>query len=424
MSQRNILVWFRNDLRLHDNEMLFEAVQKADKILPVFCFDPRHFTTTNFGTLKTGVNRAQFLIDSVLDLRNSFREKGGDLLVCIGNPEDLLPSIVEKFNITEVYHHREVAPEETKISSATEDALWKLKVNLKHFIGHTLFNKEDLPFPIKDIPDSFPKFKKKTERESIVKPCIGVPDKFEFIEVDEVGTLPQLSDLFQESVFIKAPNLNRIGGETNALNHLKELISFVENGEKPVSLINLNSGLSPWLSFGCISPRKIYFELNQRGDNKEQKAFYSKIILGLFWRDYFRFMFKKHGNNFFKSNGFLDKPSYDFIEDPVKLSNWKDGKTGNEVVDAIMIRLKEQGYIDGISRNLVITYFIEILQLDWTLGAAYFEEMLIDYAPASNWGNWAVQAGVGNDFTHKPLPNFETQLNNFIKFYRSSFFAA
>jgi len=37
------------------------------------------------------------------------------------------------------------------------------------------------------------------------------------------------------------------------------------------------------------------------------------------------------------------------------------------------------------------------MKIDWRLGAAYFEKMLIDYDPCSNYGNWIYIAGVGND---------------------------
>ena len=66
-----LLVWLRNDLRVRDNEILHEAAQRADRVLPVYCFDPRHFGEGRWGFDKTGPFRAQFLIDSVTDLRAS-----------------------------------------------------------------------------------------------------------------------------------------------------------------------------------------------------------------------------------------------------------------------------------------------------------------------------------------------------------------
>ena len=37
------LILFRNDLRIHDNEALSEAF-RADRLIPVYVFDPRKFT--------------------------------------------------------------------------------------------------------------------------------------------------------------------------------------------------------------------------------------------------------------------------------------------------------------------------------------------------------------------------------------------
>ena len=75
MAQQRIIYWFRNDLRLQDNEALRSAVESAKEIVPVYVFDPRQFENTRFGFRRTGALRAQFLIDSVTDLRNNLQKK-------------------------------------------------------------------------------------------------------------------------------------------------------------------------------------------------------------------------------------------------------------------------------------------------------------------------------------------------------------
>jgi hypothetical protein len=45
------LIWFRNDLRVHDNESLFNAVENNESVIAVYCFDPRHFES-RFGFKK------------------------------------------------------------------------------------------------------------------------------------------------------------------------------------------------------------------------------------------------------------------------------------------------------------------------------------------------------------------------------------
>jgi deoxyribodipyrimidine photolyase len=125
------------------------------------------------GALKTGSFRARFLLTiSCRFAGKPCRHLVPNLLIRIGDPAEVLTELAEQYHINEVYHHREVAPDETGISEKVEAALWKIKLNLKHFIGHTMYHKEDLPFPIKDIPDSFVTFKKKVERDSTVRPSV------------------------------------------------------------------------------------------------------------------------------------------------------------------------------------------------------------------------------------------------------------
>lgn len=70
MSSR-IILWLRNDLRVHDNYIMNFAMNfKGPKeILPVFCFDPRVYhqssPKTKYGTHKTGMIRSNFRIQTI-----------------------------------------------------------------------------------------------------------------------------------------------------------------------------------------------------------------------------------------------------------------------------------------------------------------------------------------------------------------------
>ncbi|HEY0176582.1 MAG TPA: DASH family cryptochrome [Pedobacter sp.] len=406
MKSKKILVWFRNDLRLHDNEMLVEAIAKSDSILPVYFFDPAHFQCTADGNIKAGNSRIQFLIESVSALRESLKKIGGNLLIVNGRPEDHLPALVERYEIGEVYHHREVATEETTVSSNVEDLLWKLKVNLKHFIGHTLYNKEDLPFPIKDIPDVFSQFKKKTERDAIVKECFSSPEVISLVEVEEWGILPEYDSISDEPA----------GGEAEGIKHLNEL--FEEGAEIYAKINNrshtdkplFSSKLSPWLALGCLSPRKVYWAVKDAERRFSSNANFSHLILSLLWRDYFRFMFKKHSTHFFSDVVTDLENSYSQEEYEHHLQQWKDGHTGNPLVDKYMTGLNESGFIPHAGRLTVATFLIYVLKLNWLDGASYFAQKLIDYSPASNWGNWANVAIGGKDPRSKNTFDLDKQL--------------
>jgi deoxyribodipyrimidine photo-lyase len=406
MKSKKILVWFRNDLRLHDNEMLVEAIAKSDSILPVYFFDPNYIEYTPEAEIKPGNSRVQFLIESVAALREALQAVGGNLLVINGRPEDHIPNLVEQYEIAEVYHHREVATKETTVSSTVEDLLWKLKINLKHFIGHTLYNKEDLPFPIKDIPDVFAQFKKKTERDAIVKDCFLSPSVVNVVEVEEWGDVPAYS-------FIEgAP----AGGEKAGIAHLRSLFEegadiYLKSNPRAQDRQVYSSQLSPWLATGCLSPRKVYWAVKNAEHKFGTNSNFSHLILGLLWRDYFRFMFKKHNISFF-SEVQPDDIKHDFTAEEyvLQLQLWKDAKTGHGLVDKYMTELNETGFITHAGRLLVATFLIYILKLNWIDGAAYFEEKLIDYAPASNLGNWANVAIGGKDPRSKNTFDLDKQI--------------
>jgi deoxyribodipyrimidine photo-lyase len=420
MSEKTILVWFRNDLRIHDNGILLEATQKATSIIPVFCFDPRYYQATVFGNQKTGGFRAQFISESVQDLKYSLQKLGGDLLITQGLPEEILPELCKKYGVDEVYHHREVASEETDISTAVEDALWKQQINLKHFIGHTLYHKEDLPFPIKDIPDVFTTFRKKVEREGIIRPSFETPKTIQIPKELESSEIPSLENLGIETPLKdKRSVMNFKGGETVGLKRLKyylwdtDLLKTYKKTRNGLVGSDYSSKFSAWLSAGCLSAREVYWEIKKYERERGANDSTYWLIFELLWRDYFRFMFKKHGTNFFMEGGFKGKENEHAENQEELFEQWKNAETGVTFIDANMKELNLTGFMSNRGRQNVASYLVKDLKVNWTWGAAYFEEKLVDYNPASNWGNWAYVAGVGNDPRENHHFNIEKQAQDY-----------
>ena len=87
MSQDIIILWYRNDLRIHDHQPLHKALKANAQIIPIYCLDPRQFSKTNFGFPKTGIFRAKFLLESLVDLRNSLQKLGSNLVIFKEKPE-------------------------------------------------------------------------------------------------------------------------------------------------------------------------------------------------------------------------------------------------------------------------------------------------------------------------------------------------
>ena len=117
------LVWFRNDLRVHDQVSLLKAAKENSFVMAVYCFDPRHFEKDRFGFVKTGKYRTQFLIETVSDLQDQLNELNIPLFVHFGKPEAIIPDYVKIHNITSVYSQKEWTSEEIAVSTNVKKAL-------------------------------------------------------------------------------------------------------------------------------------------------------------------------------------------------------------------------------------------------------------------------------------------------------------
>ena len=398
-TMKKILVWFRNDLRISDNEVLYTASMEGE-VLPVYIFDPRDFGKTTFGFDKTGPYRAKFLIDSVQDLSNNLKDLEAELLTVVGKPELLLPELVKTYHIDELYVNREVTINEIQIEGKVEEAL---TIPVRKFWGSTLFHIDDLPFDdINDIPDVFTNFRKKCEKYSEIRRSYPKPDTLNSIKPHQVKE-PDLNALVPE---MKAPSEKSVisfkGGESNGLKRLKEYIwekDLLKSYKKTRNGLlggDYSTKFSAWLANGSVSPRTIYEEVKRYEDERVNNQSTYWLIFELIWRDYFRFSAFKYGSDIFKAGGIQKKDrSWDVNEE--LFHAWASGKTGIPFIDANMRELNETGFMSNRGRQNVASFLAQNLNIDWRMGAEYFEQMLIDYDPASNYGNWAYNATVGHD---------------------------
>ncbi len=399
-----ILLWYRNDLRLHDHEPLEQALQEQATIIPVYCFDPRQFGKTQFGFPKTGRFRAQFLQQSVLDLRRSLQLLGSDLLVFHALPEQVIPDLVKTLKISAVHYHQEVTAEELAVEAALKQALAQLRVPLKPFWGHTLYHPDDLPFDRQNIPEVFTTFRKQVEKQCSINPAFPAPRALPPLPTTITpGPIPSLSDLGLEPPLAEPRAvLDFQGGETAGQARLdqyfwqQDCLRYYKETRNGLLGANYSSKFSPWLALGCLSPRYIYEQVLRYEEQRVRNDSTYWLIFELLWRDYFRFVCTKHGNKVFHPSG-LQGIALPWKQDWQRFHQWQEGRTGYPFVDANMRELVTTGFMSNRGRQNVASFLTKNLGIDWRMGAEWFESQLIDYDVCSNWGNWNYTAGVGND---------------------------
>jgi deoxyribodipyrimidine photo-lyase len=403
MTRDRIIIWYRNDLRIHDCEPLHQAIATHAEIIPLYCFDPRQFGQTSFGFAKTRAWRAQFLLESVADLRESLRSLGSDLIIRQGLPEIIIPDLANLLEATAVYYAQEVTSEETRVESALKINLQQLNVKYQSFWERTLYHPDDLPFEISNLPELFTNFRKQVEKSSTIRQPLPTPTKLPALPDVETGELPLLRDLGLEPTQIdQRAVLQFRGGETSGLERFKhyvwqsDRIRTYKETRNGMLGSDYSSKFSPWLALGCLSPRYIYAQIKQYEQERIANDSTYWLIFELLWRDYFRLIVAKHGDRIFKRSG-LQGLTIAWKQDWERFALWQAGETGFPLVDANMRELSATGFMSNRGRQNVASFLTKNLGINWQMGAEWFESMLIDYDVTSNWGNWNYTAGIGND---------------------------
>ncbi len=398
------LVWLRNDLRLHDNEALTRAQSQSDRIIIVYCLDPDEFLPTELGFPRMGSFRWNFLRESLLDLRSNLAQKQAQLVFRMGKAWEIIPELVKKYEIRKVYVHQEVGAYEIEAESRLESALDRLNCRLSRLWGSTLFHPEDLPFPMKTLPDQFTQFRKKTEQIVPLRPVFEVAE--EIITPTDIPSddMPAAEDLGLDP---QCPDPRRAivhtGGESAGRARLRYYldeshhISGYKESRNGMLGADYSSKFSAWLSLGCLSPRQIVHELHSyESDHGANESTYW-MFFELLWRDFFRFTARKFGKRIFFKNG-INGRRLPFLKNDLSLfERWRSGTTGIPFIDANMRELLLTGFMSNRGRQNAASFLVKDLKINWQWGAMWFESQLIDYDVSSNWLNWLYIAGLGND---------------------------
>lgn len=403
---KRVLLWFRNDLRTIDHPVL--AGLEADVFLPVAILPHRYFGTTPYGFPKTGPYRAAFLIETLASLREELRNLGSDLLVASGDPGRIIGDLVEQCNIDEVWHQEEPGTEEAAEAASVERAVQGGPARIRTFHGQTLYHPEDISF---DMPDIYTDFRKAAERTSSVRSPASPPAKLpplplsvERLDRDSPIGLPTVSALSGVDLPPVDPRaaMQFAGGQANALRRLEQyiweqdLLKTYKETRNGLLGADYSSKLSPWLANGSLSARTIYQEVKRYESERVRNQSTYWLVFELIWRDYFWFLMRRYGSRMFALSGPMRRYRT-WRDDELDFERWRLGRTGEPFIDANMRELAATGYMSNRGRQNVASYLARDLQVNWLWGAEYFESVLVDYDPASNYGNWTYTVGVGTD---------------------------
>ena len=380
------IVWFRRDLRVHDHPALTAAQRAADRIVPVFVLDPRLLEAGRFPS----VNRAWFLLESLRELRAALRDRGGELFVREGRPEEVLPELARATGADAVHYAADVSPFATARDARVDAAVETVR-HPGTFVADELeaiTTGDGKPYTV------FSPFWRRWE-QAPRREVHGAPRALSVPSGLAAGRIPAAPDPEAAEPF--AP------GERAAR---KRLARWLADGidaydERHDRLEGGTSELSPYLHFGCLSAR----EAEQRARDKGG-AGADAFVRQLAWRDFYAHVLRAFPGNARHAH----KRAFDRLEwedDHAAFDAWREGRTGFPVVDAGMRQLRHRGWMHNRARLIVASFLTKDLHLDWRLGEAHFMRHLTCGDEAQNNGNWQWIASVGVD----PAPYYRRLYN-------------
>ena len=383
------IVWFRRDLRLHDHPALAAALAGGGPVVPFFCLDDRLL-----GGRHASGPRTQFLLECLADLDASLRERGAALVVRRGRPEQELARLVRETGARALHHTYDVSPYARARGARVRAALEPLGVAVH---GHAGLTAADDVRPIATGAGRAYSVFTPFFRTWLGQPrrdVLAAPRRVPAAAGMAAGAIPALRELgLHESV----PEPMR-GGEREGRRRMQrwlrgQVAAYAHTHDQLAA--SGTSGLSPYLRFGCVSPRALEARL---GDEEGAAAFRRQLC----WRDFYHhvcFHFPANAEEEFQARY---RGTIAWNEDEQAFAAWTEGRTGLPLVDAGMRQLRREGWMHNRARLVVGSFLTKDLGIDWRRGERWFMRLLLDGDQANNNGNWQWIASVGTD----PQPVF------------------
>lgn len=382
------LVWFRNDLRLHDNPALYTACKNYEQVIFLYIED------TSL-TYRRGTAQNWWLHHSLNALQQSLQREHAQLVLRRGPAKKVLSSLAKEHHVDTIFWNRCYEPEIIR-----RDIDLKTTLKTQGIIVHT-FNASLLyePWEIKNTAGSFfkvftPYWKRclatQKLRSILPKPRLNNFKKIASDKLEHWNLLPTWPHQFGEHW-----QPSEQGAHTKLTEFIDEKLAIYTERDKPG--VMATSHLSPYLHFGEISPVQVWHTTQQAmAHNSSLLQCGSKFLTELGWRE-FSYHLLYHFPQLAHENFRTSFDNFPWQNTPSLLSAWQKGQTGYPIVDAGMRELWNTGYMHNRVRMIVASFLTKDCLVDWRQGAQWFLDTLLDADLASNSMNWQWVAGCGPD---------------------------
>lgn len=416
-----VVYWFRSDMRLQDNLAWTRACAMGRPVLAVTSAPVLSASEVAWGIPGLSPSRKAWWAATVQELRRELDALGVSLLVLRGGSMEALVRLFEASGAVALVCEEIAAPyEKAQLSSLRASGI------VVHSVWQsTLFEAEDLPFSVTDLPGVFTRFRSEVERAKVpFRTPLPAPVEVTGYDLasDTVTFVEDFADGVDAGKFVADPRsaFQWRSGSFDAddeVLHLDEVLAgsggghaylqrYLESGRvaqykatrNGLTGMAYSSKWSPWLALGAVSAPEMMAALKAHERNHGATDGSYWLWFELLWRDYFRWLHLQYGAGLYHPKGLLEAAKSERVPHHRRsFTLWTQGRTGCDLVDAGMRELACSGYLSNRMRQVVASFLIYELGCDWRAGAAWFESQLLDFDVYSNQGNWLYIAGLGTD---------------------------
>ena len=378
----NVLLWFRNDLRLDDNPALDRALAFGCK-KAIFIKTPQQWRSHHMAKIKI-----DFIERHLALLKYQLQHLGVELeVVEVTDFAEQISYLIKYCNeqsVSTVFANNELELNE----QIRDEQLILSGVDLKLTQADTILpwgqvtNQQGYMYKV------FTPYKKawlqqiRTHAWPLLEELPNIPV---YEESEQTGLSKDwpLADKYLSDQWPKFLN--------EYIHNYHELRDFPFDDK--------TSRLSPYLAIGAISARTLCKQvLHLYPEVIEQKDTGVSVWLSeIIWREFYRSLLFCYPN-LIKGNCFVEK--YQGLRWPDSGNHfelWSRGKTGYPIIDAAMRQLNETGWMHNRLRMIVASFLTKNLLVNWRQGEDYFMQQLIDGDFAANNGGWQWSASTGCD---------------------------
>lgn len=391
-GDRPVVVWFRRDLRLHDQPALTDALSNGAPLAPLVVIDPALFRGRS-----ASPNRAWFYLGSVAVLRKSVEAAGGRLFVRIGDPVTIVPAFARDVGAGDVLVSRDYTPYGRRRDSAVADALRAGGGELHAKRGLLIHEPEDLVAGGRGASTVFGSYERRW-RARPIRDVLPAPTRMPALAGDG-GAIPDLSSLGIDGPTADIAALPEPGEHAARARLDAWLAADPRHGpgnyhrtRDALADEQATSRLSADLRFGTLSPVEVATRAMAADGGEGSRRFVTELA----WRDFYAHTLWQAP---WTTREALDERYRDlaYERDDDGLAAWREGRTGYPIVDAGMRQLRAIGWLPNRARMIVASFLTKDLLIDWRQGERVFMERLVDGDPASNVGNWQWVASIGTE---------------------------